>query len=103
MLSLLLDLESLYGLPDGLIPAEALTRCYGHDVVGTAIRSGLIRRYACNAFDKAGCGCRNRSGAIGLTKRGRMLAAHPAGAVHPIELAAEPHEIVSAVLGGAQI
>ena len=99
MLSLLLDLETMYGFPEGLIAEAILTRRFGQDAVRSARASGLVRSYS-----PAQCWREPTSGAvIGLTARGRMVAAHPAGRVHPIELAIEPYDIVSAVLCGSRV
>ena len=98
MLSLLLDLETMYGVPDGLIAEDDLARRFGTEAVRAARASGLVRTYNPDR-------CRGAAGsaaAIGLTARGRMIAAHPAGSVHPIELGPEPYGIVSAVLYGGR-
>ena len=98
MLSLLLDLETMYGVPDGLISEDRLERRFGADAVRAARASGLVRTY-----DGSHCGDPAVSGAaIGLTARGRLVAAHPGGTVHPIELGMEPYHIVSAVLYGGR-
>lgn len=99
MLSLLLDLETMYGVPEGLIAEEDLALRFGTEAVRAARASGLVRTYAPNR-------CHGTSGAvaaIGLTARGRMVAAQPAGSVYPIELGMEPYDIVSAVLYGARV
>ena len=99
MLSLLLDLEIMYGVPDGLIAEEDLARQFGTEAVRAARAGGLVRTYNPGR-------CRGVTGsvaAIGLTTRGRMVAAHPAGSVHPIELGVEPYDIVSAVLYGGRM
>lgn len=99
MLSLLLDLETMYGVPDGLIAEKDLARRFGTEAVRAARASGLVRSYSPDR-------CRGVNGsatAIGLTARGRMVAAHPAGRVHPIELGVEPYDIVSAVLYGGRV
>ena len=99
MLSLLLDLESMYGVPDGLISEDMLSRRFGAEAVRAARASGLVRTY-----DRVHCSGPAISGtAIGLTARGRMIAAHPGGNLHPIELGMEPYHIVSAVLCGGRI
>ena len=98
MLSLLLDLETMYGFPEGLIAEEVLALRFGQEAVCVARASGLVRSYS-----PAQCWREPTSGAaIGLTARGRMVAAHPAGRVYPIELAIEPFVIVSAVLCGGR-
>ncbi len=99
MLSLLLDLETMYGVPDGLIAEDDLALRFGTDAVRAARASGLVRTYTPGR-------CRGVNGsatAIGLTARGRMVAAYPAGSVHPIELGMEPYDIVSAVLHGGRV
>ncbi len=106
MLALLLDLETMYGLPDGLVGEELLARRFGAAAVRTARANGLVRGYdraRCRA--EAGPAAGSPAGAaagpaVGLTARGRMVAMHGA---HPFELAAEPHEIVSAVLYGGRL
>lgn len=99
MLSLLLDLETMYGVPDGLISEDILSRRFGTEAVRAARASGLVRTY-----DRPPCsGPAIAVPAIGLTARGRMVAAHPGGNVHPIELGMEPYDIDSAVLYGGRL
>ena len=98
VLTLLLDLERMFGFPEGLVPEDVLARQFGARAVGVARASGLVRSFATDCRSH----CQPAGVAIGLTSRGRMVAEHPAGSVHPIELAAHPHEIISAVLNGAQ-
>ena len=99
VLSLLLDLETMYGVPEGLISEDMLKRRFGVEAVRAARASGLVRTY-----DRTRCSGPDVSGtAIGLTARGRMVAAHPGGNVHPIELGIEPYHIVSAVLYGGRL
>jgi len=99
MLSLLLDLETMYGVPDGLIAEDDLARQFGTKAVRAARASGLVRTYNPDRCH----GVNGSVAAIGLTARGRMVAAHPAGSVHPIELGLEPYDIVSAVLYGGRL
>jgi len=99
MLDLLFDLETMYGLPDGFIDEAALIRRFGPQAVGVACASGLVR-HAAHPCEATGKSCQTL---MGLTSRGRMIAGCRAGQVYPIELAAEPHEIVTAVLNGGQV
>ena len=99
MLSFLLDLETMCGVPDGSVAEDVLARRFGAEAVRAARASGLVRSYGPDRSH----GATGSGAAIGLTARGRMVAAHPTGTVHPIELAVEPWEIVSAVLNGARM
>jgi len=98
MLDLLLDLETMFGLPEGLVDQGALIRRFGTRAVSAACASGLVRHidHPCATVSR---GCQ---APVGLTPRGRMIAGCRTGRVYPIELAVEPHEIVAAVLNGGQ-
>ncbi len=98
MLPLLLDLENLLGLPEGLVAREALARHYGDRAVEVAQACGLVRFYCPPLMTTEG---QLAEGSVGLTPRGRLVAAHPMGKVCPIELATQPHKVISAVLCGA--
>lgn len=98
MLNLLLDLEIMLGLPDGLVPEGALIGRFGNAAVAAARSSGLIRV----VFFPSLSGAAPATPPIGLTSRGRLIASASANGIFPLELAAEPHEIVSAVLHGAR-
>jgi len=98
MLDLPFDLETMYGLPDGLVDKGVLIRRFGPAAVGAACTSGLVRHIT-HPCRPAGKPCQTL---MGLTSRGRMIAGCRTGQVYPFNLAAEPHEIVAAVLNGGQ-
>jgi len=97
MLDLLLDLETMFGVPDGLLDKDTLIRRFGARAVTAACASGLVRHviHPCRPAVPT-----DRS-PMGLTSRGRMIAGCRSGDVFPIELAVEAPEIASTVLHGS--